>query len=112
MKNIMEYKDYRAKIEYSSEDDCFFGTVLGINDLLMFEGATAKDLKSGLKDTIDSYLELCAANNKTPEKTFSGSFNIRTSPEIHKQLMLLAASKQANLNSVVNEALETYCRAS
>ena len=40
MKQLMQYKSYRAKIEYDAEDNIFVGKVIGINDSLNFHGTT------------------------------------------------------------------------
>ena len=38
-KNIMRYKGYYAKIEYSDEDECFCGQIEGLKkDVILFEG--------------------------------------------------------------------------
>ena len=51
MNNIMKYKDYWAKIEYSDEDECFYGIVEGLkNSTISFEGKTVKELKKDFKD--------------------------------------------------------------
>ena len=34
---------------------------------------------------VEDYLELCNLNGKEPEKVYKGSFNVRISPELHKQ---------------------------
>ena len=36
--NLMIYKDYSARIEYSDEDACFIGHVAGIRDVVGFHG--------------------------------------------------------------------------
>jgi predicted HicB family RNase H-like nuclease len=109
MKNIMEHEGYRASIEYDDESDTFFGTVVGISDLIMFEGASIQELHNSFAESLDDYLAMCKENNKSPEKAFSGTFNVRIPPKTHQQLVLLASSKRQNLNAVVNEALEFYC---
>ena len=48
MKNILEYKGYHAKIEFSSDDNIFIGSVIGINDSLNFHGTTVDELKFAL----------------------------------------------------------------
>ena len=110
MKNLMEHKGYFAKLDYDPEEDLFFGTVVGINDLIMFEGSTNKTLRKAFEESIEEYLSLCLRNNKSPDKTYSGTFNVRVSADMHRQLTLLAASKDANLNSIINEALSHYCQ--
>jgi predicted HicB family RNase H-like nuclease len=106
MNNLMEYKGYFAKIEYSNEDNRFFGTILGIADAVSFEGEDVKGLKTAFVEAVDDYLELCARTGRAPEKMFKGSFNIRVSPEVHRRLALRASSLGISLNRFVEQTLE------
>jgi len=38
MNNVLTYKGYIGSVQFSSEDNVFFGKVEGINDLIAFEG--------------------------------------------------------------------------
>ena len=106
MKNTMEYKGYVGNVEFSEEDEVFFGKVIGIRSLISYEGATAKELIKDFHDAVDDYLALCEAEDKEPEKAYKGSFNIRISPELHKQAVRCAESNQMSLNSFVEKALK------
>ena len=106
MKNTMEYKGYVGNVEFSEEDEVFFGKVIGIRSLISYEGATAKELIKDFHDAVDDYLALCEAEGKDPEKAYKGSFNIRISPELHKQAVRCAESNQMSLNSFVEKALK------
>ena len=106
MKNTMEYKGYVGNVEFSEEDEVFFGKVIGIRSLISYEGATAKELIKDFHDAVDDYLSLCEAEGKEPEKAYKGSFNIRISPELHKQAVRCAESNQMSLNSFVEKALK------
>ena len=55
---------------------------------------------------MDDYLELCRAEGKTPETAYKGSFNVRISPELHKQLAVYAMEHNVSLNHCVEQALE------
>ena len=44
MKNLIEYKGYLGSVEFSSEDEVFFGKIQGIRSLISYEGTTASDL--------------------------------------------------------------------
>lgn len=55
-KNIMEYKGYLGSVEFSEEDEMFFGRVLGIRSLISYEGDNAKDLISDFHAAVDEYL--------------------------------------------------------
>ncbi len=50
------------------------------------------------------------AEEKTPDKPFKGSFNIRISPELHRALAARTKQKQKSLNAVIRDALEAACR--
>ena len=53
MSNIMKYKGYWAKIEYSEEDECFCGKVEGLKrNLISFEGISVEELKKDFKDHV------------------------------------------------------------
>ena len=45
MKNLIEYKGYLGSVEFSSEDEVFFGKVQGIRSLISYEGNTASELQ-------------------------------------------------------------------
>lgn len=34
MKNVLHYKGYSARLEYSAEDQIFYGKILGTDDLI------------------------------------------------------------------------------
>lgn len=105
MNNTIEYKGYIGSVEFSEEDRLFFGKVMGIRSLISYEGENAADLISDFHGAIDDYLSICEAEGKEPEKAYKGSFNIRISPELHKQLVVCSTSRQMSLNSFVESAL-------
>ena len=106
MNDILQYKGYYANVQYSAEDDVFFGSVVGINDLVSFEGTSVKGLKQSFYEAVDDYLETCKAQNKEPEKTYKGSFNIRISSELHRQAAIVSAGKNMTLNDFVRYAID------
>lgn len=108
MKNTMEYKGYIGSVEFSEEEEMFFGKVLGIRALISYEGTSAKELIEDFHGAVDAYLELCRETEVEPEKAYKGSFNIRISPELHKQIAVYAMSHQVSLNSLVERALQNF----
>ncbi|NCR14646.1 MAG: type II toxin-antitoxin system HicB family antitoxin [Microcystis aeruginosa LL13-03] len=69
----MKYKGYEAIIEYDEEVRLFFGRVINIKDIIVFDGLSVDELEQSFQDVIDEYLADCQALNKTPEKPFSKS---------------------------------------
>ncbi len=106
MNNTVEYKGYVGSIEFSEEDALFFGKVMGIRSLISYEGENAADLISDFHGAVDDYLAVCEAEGLEPEKACKGSFHVHISPELHKQLIVCAASHQMSLNSFVENALQ------
>lgn len=110
MKNCMEYKGYYGSIEYSNEDRCFYGKVLGIRSLILFEGTNVQELEDSFRQMLDEYLEDCREAQVEPEKAYKGSFNIRVAPALHKNAAICAASEGISLNSFVEQAIRAYVR--
>ena len=105
MNNTIEYKGYVGNVEFSENDRVFFGKVMGIRALISYEGASADELIDDFHSAVDEYLALCEAQGKEPEKAYKGSFNVRISPELHKQAVIYAAGANMSLNSFVEQAL-------
>ena len=105
MNNTFEYRGYIGTIEFSEEDALFFGKVMGIRSLISYEVKNANELISDFHSAVDDYLAVCEAEGREPEKAYKGCFNIRISPELHKQLVVCATSRQMSLNSFVENAL-------
>jgi len=105
MSNTLTYKEYIASVEFCAEDEVFYGRVLGINDLITFEGSDVKKLKSAFNEAVDDYLETCKELNKEPNKTYKGVFNVRVDTSVHKQAALIASQNQITLNEFVKRAI-------
>ena len=105
MNNTMEYKGYLGSVEFSEEDALFYGKVLGIRALVPYEGNNAQGLIADFHGAVDDYLELCAQQGKEPERAYKGSFNVRISPELHKQAVIAAMSRNMTLNSFVESSI-------
>jgi len=103
--NMLRYKDFFGSVEYSANDDCFFGKIIGTTDLVTFEGDSVESLKAAFQDAVEDYLILCQEVGKEPQKAYKGSFNVRISPELHKNAAMLATRKGLSLNAFVEKAI-------
>jgi len=103
----LDYKGYFGSIEYSKEDDCLFGMVLGMPDnLISYEGNTASELYKDFKDAIDTYLDYCQRNELKPRKGNDSVLNISIPSEMHSRLAIYAESHGTNINSFIQESIE------
>ena len=106
MNNTMEYKGYIGSVEFSEEDGVFYGKVLGIRSLISYEGTNVRELVDDFHGAVDDYLSLCEMEGKVPEKAYKGSFNVRVSPELHRQAAQYAAAHQMSLNGFVESSIK------
>ena len=57
--NMLKYKDFYGSVEYSANDECFFGKIIGTADLVTFEGESVLMLKKAFNEAVEDYLALC-----------------------------------------------------
>ena len=103
----LKHKGYTGSVEYSEEDDCLFGKVLGMNKHhISYEGATIEGLKSDFTEAINDYLADCKEEGILPKKPYTGVLNIRISPEAHSKIAMLAKNKSISINAYIKETLQ------
>jgi predicted HicB family RNase H-like nuclease len=105
MNDILQYKGYYASLHFSSEDEVFYGKILGIDDLVNFEGASVKELKKAFHEAVEDYLETCEQLGKEPNKTYKGSFNVRIPTDLHKAAAIFASVNNISLNDFIRTAI-------
>jgi predicted HicB family RNase H-like nuclease len=108
MSQTLSYKDYNGSVVYSDEDEILHGRILGIRDVVTFEGENVKKLKANFEQAVDEYLSFCEAEGKTPDVPYKGTFNVRLSRDLHMRAALLAEEKSVKLNKIINDAVEQY----
>ena len=105
MTKPMEYKGYTANIEYSDEDNCFIGHIVGINDIISFEGETVNEIRDDFHNAVNSYLASCAKHGKQPDKPFSGQLYLQISPQLHAHIAARAEAVGKSLDQYAVEVL-------
>ncbi len=106
MKDILRYKGFIGSVRFSAADDCFFGKLEGIDDLVIFEGQDVQSLKRAFQEASDDYIEICRSMGKPLHKSYRGSFNIRITPELHKKAAQKSLILGISLNQLVQKAIE------
>jgi predicted HicB family RNase H-like nuclease len=103
---MLKHKGYYSEPKYSDEDEVFFGTVEGINDLVTFEAANAHELKEEFINAVDDYLATCEELGKEPEKPYSGNIRLRMGEPLHKRVAMAATSTGESINSYIVHLLQ------
>lgn len=106
--NTLNYKGYIGSIEVSEKDNCLFGKVLDLpkDTLISYEGETVAELREDFNGAVDDYIAYCEEHGIEPHKSYSGSLNIRISPEIHSQIAILAKQAGISINTFIKKAVE------
>jgi len=102
----MHYKKYFGRIEYDDKAKIFHGEVIGLKDVITFQGTTVDEIEKSFKDSIDDYLSWCKERGDTPEKPYSGKFNLRIPPKLHAALVAHAELENTSLNIYIRETLQ------
>jgi len=102
---MMKYKGYLGTVEYDAEARIFHGDIINTRDIITFQGTTVNEIEKAFKDSVDDYLAWCKEDGVEPEKPYSGKFNVRLSPELHRQIAILAKKKRVSLNTIVEKAI-------
>lgn len=102
----MKYKNYIGHVRFDDEESIFHGEVMNTRDVITFQGTTVDELKKAFEDSIDDYLAFCAERDESPDKPFSGKFNLRLSPDLHQKASLLAKEEGESLNQWVVDVIK------
>jgi predicted HicB family RNase H-like nuclease len=105
MSNILEYRGYRARVEFDAGDAIFFGRIAGIRDGIGFHADTVVGLQAAFHEAVEDYIDACNAISKAPEKPFSGKMMLRVDPAIHARSIEAAELAGKSLNQWTEEVL-------
>ena len=107
---MIEYKGYTGVFEFDPSIDAFHGRVIGLQDVVTFEGCSVEELRHEMEASVEDYLELCAEAGKEPERPYRGEFLVRTTPEVHRAVATAAEAEGLSLNAWVESTLATVAR--
>ena len=106
MNNLMNYKGFTAKIEFSADDNLFVGRLIGIDDIVMFEAETVEGLNNALHEAVDFHIEVCAKTGKKVKKSYSGKLLFRLPDKLHAAIAEAAARRGKSINEWGKEIFE------
>jgi predicted HicB family RNase H-like nuclease len=102
---MTQYKGYIGKIEFDADARILHGGVIGIRDVVTFQGTSVKEVEKAFRESVDDYLSFCKERGEQPDKPFSGHFILRLNAELHRRLDMFAHASGKSLNAFVAECL-------
>lgn len=65
----MEYKGYIGEIKHCDDKTgLMHGQVIGLKDVITFQGTSAEELKKAFHESVDDYLSWCKKRGEMPDK--------------------------------------------
>ncbi|MDK8767956.1 toxin-antitoxin system HicB family antitoxin [Corynebacterium freneyi] len=108
-RNEVRSDHYTYQVAWSEEDQEFVGTVLEFRSLSWLDAdrdAALAGITSLVEDVIADMLE---SGEDVPlpygERSYSGRFQVRMPPEVHRRLAMDAAREGISLNRLINSRL-------
>jgi len=107
----MPNKHYAYRVTWSNEDGEYVATCAEFPSLSWLDPDEVEAIR-GIRAVVAQVVEDLRANGEAiPEpiadRVFSGKFQVRTTPELHRRLVLEAAEVKVSLNRYVNSKLAT-----
>jgi predicted HicB family RNase H-like nuclease len=102
---MLEYKGYIGTAD--AEDGVLFGRVVGLRDVITFEGTIFAEVEQAFRDSIDDYLAFCAERGEPADRPYSGRIPLRVSPETHRRAAMRAQSEGLSLNQWIAQRIES-----
>lgn len=100
---------YTYRVTWSPEDKEYVGTAAEMPSLSWLE-TTQEAAFQGIRQLVSEVIEDMQQSGENPpepiaERKFSGKFQVRIPPELHRQLALEAAEQNVSLNRLASKRL-------
>lgn len=101
---MFEYKGYIGTVD--ADDGVFAGRVIGLRDVITFEGSSFAEVEQAFRDSIDDYLAFCAERGEQPDRSYSGKIPLRLDPDLHRRAAIRAQAEGLSLNQWIARRIE------
>ena len=106
---MVNYEHYSYRVIWSNEDEEFVGLCAEYPSLSYLDEDRVSAL-NGITDLVKNVVADMEANGEKPpvpisEKSYSGRFQVRITPERHRMLAMEAAEQNVSLNRYVSDKL-------
>jgi predicted HicB family RNase H-like nuclease len=101
---MLEYKGYVGTVE--ADEGTFVGRVVGLRDVITFEGRSFEEVERAFRESVDDYLAFCAERGEPPDRPYSGKIPLRIGPELHRKAAARARAEGLSLNQWIARRIE------
>lgn len=61
---MLSYKGYISQVEFDDKANIFHGEIIGIRDVITFQGESVSEIRKAMEDSIEDYLDMCKKHKK------------------------------------------------
>ncbi|AEX81940.1 type II toxin-antitoxin system HicB family antitoxin [Corynebacterium diphtheriae] len=105
----MDVNKYTYQVSWSEEDQEYVATVAEFPSLSWLEPNPQQAIQGLLRLVAEIIGDMETSGEQIPEplgaRRYSGKFNVRTSPSLHRRLVIEAKAEGVSLNTLVNQKL-------
>jgi predicted HicB family RNase H-like nuclease len=105
MINVMEIEGFHAVISFDPEINLFRGEFIDLNGGADFYAADVEALRREGRASLNVFLDMCREDGVEPRRHFSGKFNLRLPPKLHRDLAAAASAEGTSLNAWASDQL-------
>jgi predicted HicB family RNase H-like nuclease len=102
---MMEYKGYKAQIDFDDDAGIFVGEVINTRDGITFRGRSVDELRTAFHRAVDEYLELASDMAAKADRPASGRLSIRVNPTLHRAIATCAQREGKSVSAWVADRL-------
>jgi predicted HicB family RNase H-like nuclease len=102
---MIQYKGYTAVIEYLPKEKSLHGRIVDVRDVISFDASSADELEDKMREAVDDYIAFCEEQGIEAAKPFSGRFNVRMTPDMHRAVSTAAEHEGRSMNEWVVDKL-------
>lgn len=88
---MMDYKGYKAQIDFDCDAGVFVGEVINTRDGITFTGRSVDELRAAFEKAVEEYLELAVDRGVGADTPYTGHISVRVNPELHREIAARAA---------------------
>ena len=63
---MLEHKGYTGRVVFDDEADLFHGELIGLRDVVTFQGRSTEELRQAFEESVDDYLEFSDERSEPP----------------------------------------------
>ncbi|CAO3374049.1 type II toxin-antitoxin system HicB family antitoxin [Azospirillum argentinense] len=102
---MMDYKGYKAQIDFDDDAGIFVGAVINTRDGITFTGRSVDELRRAFREAVDDYLAMACDMAGNTEQPYSGKLAIRVNPMLHRAIATCAEREGKSVAAWVADQL-------